>query len=175
MVPTTDTNPVISRMRSGSRDVLIQSQVGKLAECDENLSLIASDLASMRDELTQFRAKAEELARVQTEREHALAEANLRLEEERALALQRDQPVSIVESTASEPASAASATENSTAGHVRFIAYATGYGLSESDEPCPAPGELVEVDGGHYLVVRSASSPLPSDERRCAFLVPSRT
>jgi hypothetical protein len=62
-------------------------------------------------------------------------------------------------------------TDSANVGHVRFLATPDGYALSGSEESCPGPGDFVEVDGSGYLVARTGPSPLPGDERPCAFLV----
>jgi len=223
--PMTDSRPVISGVSSQSRETVIQSQVGKLARCDEDLSLIASEMTQLQDELTQFRAYADELARRISEREASLDEKELalsRLEEERTLARQeadgvsaelrdaeaqltgRDARISTLErqlealrtgigERESRLADAVAelsglrhavplhgrTLEDSVAagpneGHVRFIASPLGYSLSESDEPCPGLGEVVEIDGNHFVVSRSGRSPLAGDARPCAFLLPGR-
>jgi hypothetical protein len=56
--------------------------------------------------------------------------------------------------------------------HLLFITKPTGYELAERDGEAPSPGSGVELEDGHYEVAKVASSPLPGDDRRCAFLVP---
>jgi chromosome segregation ATPase len=90
--PATDRTPVSSRVSSGSREGVIQSQIGKLTECDKNLSVIASEMTLLQDELTQFHADADKLARLLSDREASLNEKELalsRLEEECTLARKR--------------------------------------------------------------------------------------
>jgi hypothetical protein len=48
-----------------------------------------------------------------------------------------------------------------------------GYRLAVRAGGAPARGALVEVDGLAYRVVRGGRSPLPGDDRRCAFLEPA--
>jgi hypothetical protein len=55
--------------------------------------------------------------------------------------------------------------------HLLFVTRPTGYELAERDGDPPAPGELVELDGeGRFVVSKVAPSPLPDDERLCAYL-----
>jgi hypothetical protein len=55
-----------------------------------------------------------------------------------------------------------------------FVMKPTGYELAEREGEPPEPGSAVELEGeGRYVVAKVASSPLPGDERRCAFLVPA--
>jgi len=45
-----------------------------------------------------------------------------------------------------------------------------GYRLVEQDGAAPAPGDMVELDGGLHRCVRLVASPYPGDRRRCAVL-----
>ncbi len=56
--------------------------------------------------------------------------------------------------------------------HLRLVPQPSRYSLSESAEPPPRVGELVELDGRRFSVARIGRSPLPHDVRRCAFLLP---
>jgi hypothetical protein len=58
--------------------------------------------------------------------------------------------------------------------HLLFVSKPTGYELREREGELPAPGSPIELEGngGRYTVTKVASSPLPGDERRCAYLVP---
>jgi chromosome segregation ATPase len=269
---------VSSHSSPGLRETVIQSQIGKLAECDESLSLIASDVTGLQGELAQLRDEADSLARLLSDREASLTEKELalsRLEEERALAQQQadgasaklheadarlsqhDERVAALEqelqtlragieererrladsaaelsrvghallerehsleqergialsanneladwrrrsdglllelasATADQKQLEAALAESRSgpgearrpeesfaeepiAGHLRFMAFSEGYTLSELDDPCPRPGDLVEVDERQFLVARTGRSPLPADSRPCAFLFP---
>ena len=55
--------------------------------------------------------------------------------------------------------------------HLLFVSKPTGYELREGDGDAPAVGAVVDVeDVGRMIVTRIAPSPLPGDERRCAYL-----
>lgn len=59
--------------------------------------------------------------------------------------------------------------------HLLFVMKPTGYELAEREGEPPVPGSPVELEGsvgGRYTVAKVASSPLPGDARRCAYLVP---
>jgi hypothetical protein len=58
--------------------------------------------------------------------------------------------------------------------HVLFVPAGDGYELFERDGAPPAAGEWVrEPDGlAALLVARVGRSPLPGDERPCAYLTP---
>ena len=55
-------------------------------------------------------------------------------------------------------------------GHVLFAPFPEGYRLVGSDRPCPHPGEVVDAEGRSFVVARVGRSPLPTDDRSCAFL-----
>jgi hypothetical protein len=55
--------------------------------------------------------------------------------------------------------------------YLLFITRPTGYELAEHEGDPPAPGEQVELDGGgRFVVAKVAPSPLPDDDRICAYL-----
>ena len=56
--------------------------------------------------------------------------------------------------------------------HIRFVWRATGYELREREGEPPPPGAEVEEDDRAMRVVKVAPSPLPGDERRCAYVMP---
>ena len=51
-----------------------------------------------------------------------------------------------------------------------FIAKPSGYELHEHEGDPPPTGAEVEEDGRRYWVSKLAASPLPGDERPCAYL-----
>ena len=56
-------------------------------------------------------------------------------------------------------------------GHLLFVSTPDGYRLLERQgAPPPARGDLLEVEGIGYSVLRLGPSPLPGDWRRCAYL-----
>jgi hypothetical protein len=58
--------------------------------------------------------------------------------------------------------------------HLRFISTPSGYTLAEEEGRPPAPGSTVAVSEqlGPFLVMRLGPSPLPNDDRVCAYLAP---
>jgi hypothetical protein len=56
--------------------------------------------------------------------------------------------------------------------YLLFISKPTGYELLEKDGEPPVPGTEVELDGnrGRFVVSKIAPSPLPQDDRLCAYL-----
>ena len=51
-----------------------------------------------------------------------------------------------------------------------FVWKPTGYELRERDGDVPSVGSVVDEDEGRMLVTRVGPSPLPGDDRRCAYL-----
>jgi hypothetical protein len=56
------------------------------------------------------------------------------------------------------------------AGHLLFVWKPSGYELREQEGEPPAVGSQVEQDGKTLRVTKVAPSPLPGDERPCAYL-----
>lgn len=58
--------------------------------------------------------------------------------------------------------------------HVLFVWAPSGYWFQERDGEPPPVGAEVEEENSRFVVTKVASSPLPGDERRCAYLQPVR-
>ena len=56
--------------------------------------------------------------------------------------------------------------------HLRFVWTANGYELREREGDAPAVGDEVEEDETRMTVTKVAPSPLPRDDRRCAYVQP---
>jgi hypothetical protein len=54
--------------------------------------------------------------------------------------------------------------------HLVFMAASSGYALQVADGDAPAPGDRVAVDGREQIVAKLGPSPLPGDQRWCAYL-----
>jgi hypothetical protein len=56
--------------------------------------------------------------------------------------------------------------------HILFVSRPTGYELVEREGEPPTPGAQVDLEenGARFEVVKVAPSPLPQDERPCAYL-----
>ena len=55
--------------------------------------------------------------------------------------------------------------------HLLFLSKSSGYELLEREGEPPEPGADVEVEEGlRYTVIKLAPSPLPQDDRTCAYL-----
>jgi hypothetical protein len=55
--------------------------------------------------------------------------------------------------------------------YLLFIWKPTGYELREADGDVPAVGAEVETDHQRLQVTKVAPSPLPGDDRLCAYLI----
>ena len=71
--------------------------------------------------------------------------------------------------TGTQPAANQPAPHVDESAHLLFVS-GDRYRLVEGRGPAPQAGTAVELDGQTYLVVRTGRSPLPADDRRCAFL-----
>lgn len=54
--------------------------------------------------------------------------------------------------------------------YLLFVWKPTGYELREREGELPAVGAVLDEEEGHMLVTRIGPSPLPGDDRRCAYL-----
>jgi hypothetical protein len=54
--------------------------------------------------------------------------------------------------------------------YLLFIWKPTGYELRERNGELPAVGSVLDEEDGRMLVTRVGPSPLPGDDRRCAYL-----
>jgi hypothetical protein len=62
---------------------------------------------------------------------------------------------------------------NGRGGHLVFVWSPAGYTLEERPGEAPHVGARVEDGERRFRVVKLAPSPLPGDDRRCAYLLPS--
>lgn len=58
--------------------------------------------------------------------------------------------------------------------YLEFVWTPNGYEFHERDGDPPPVGSEVEEQNGRFVVTKVASSPLPGDARRCAYLQPAR-
>lgn len=55
--------------------------------------------------------------------------------------------------------------------HLRYVLAGASYRIDAHDGPAPALGERLDLNERSFRVVKVAASPLPGDERRCAYLL----
>jgi hypothetical protein len=58
--------------------------------------------------------------------------------------------------------------------HVLFVPTPSGYHFQEREGDAPPVGAEVEEENSRFVVTKVAPSPLPGDDRRCAYLQPIR-
>jgi hypothetical protein len=56
--------------------------------------------------------------------------------------------------------------------YLLFVWKSSGYELQEREGDLPAVGEQIEADETRMTVTKVAPSPLPGDDRRCAYIQP---
>jgi hypothetical protein len=56
--------------------------------------------------------------------------------------------------------------------HLLFVWKPSGYELRERDGEAPSVGDELELDDTPMTVTKVGPSPLPRDERRCAYVQP---
>jgi hypothetical protein len=54
--------------------------------------------------------------------------------------------------------------------YLLFVGNPTGYELRERDGELPEVGSVLDEEDGRMVVTRVGPSPLPGDDRRCAYL-----
>jgi len=156
-----DSRASVERMlRLGANDLEAKESglaqlIDELEERESRLRAAESELERRRGELGAVelkRAAVEQRERAVAMREEQIAELEARLDE-------RGAPEVDVEPASSDlPAQLA------------FVP-GTDYRLVEIDATPLAAGAVLLLDGTPYVVVRTGPSPLPGDERRCAYLV----
>jgi hypothetical protein len=57
--------------------------------------------------------------------------------------------------------------------HLLFVSKPSGYELAERDGEAPQIGTAIEEGEARFVVTRVAPSPLPGDDRACAYLQPA--
>jgi chromosome segregation ATPase len=176
------------REQSSGHDENLAAQVSGLNDALQSLTVerdaafaraaaLEPEVESLRDQLRDASAQApvdgshadvSELRRQLAARERRLAESVGEIakmnREHRALLQLVERQFQLEETTTSLPE------PKGEAAHVLFVPSASGYTLVERDGIAPEAGDIVEVDGGRYVVRRHGPSPLPGPRRRCAYL-----
>ncbi len=114
----------------------------------------------------QLRLAMEELRRLGTtlaEREQELADERARASVLEEALEQREQPIEEPEVPEAQPV---------VAEHLRFVLNGSGYQLETHDGPAPQLGDRVDTNESPVQVLKIGPSPLPGDDRFCAYLLP---
>jgi hypothetical protein len=131
---------------------------------EERVRELEHDLAARRQELGAVelrRAAVERREQAASELEAALAEAAAALRERQRESADSDSGIG------QEPH------EPGPKAHRLFLGIAP-YRFLDRDGPAPAAGDTLEVEGAAFVVTRVGRSPVPGDERPCAYLEPAR-
>jgi DNA repair exonuclease SbcCD ATPase subunit len=134
-----------------------------------------SELADLVLELTEREAALRAAEAEHTRRRSELGAVELRraaLERREQALAAREEQVSAAEARFAEHAVRSSVEQGEEAASIQ-LAFVPGpsYRLVEIEQSELERGSLLEIDGTEYAVGRIGPSPLPSDRRRCAYLV----
>ena len=145
------------RDAAAARTAELEPEVASLRERIRDAGTPAGSAADVAELRRQLAARERRLAESVGE----IAKMN---REHRALLQLVERQFQLEETTTSVPE------PRHEAAHVLFVPAASGYTLVERDGIAPEAGDIVEVDGGRYVVRRHGPSPLPGPRRRCAYL-----
>lgn len=147
-------------LRVGAAD--LEAREADLAELAHELQVRE---ARIREEETSLAQRRSELGAVELKR------AAIELREQAVATREAEVSTREAELEALESASAAEAIEDDSPSPLLLFVPGASYGLTEIEHGPLGRGERLEVDGVEYVVGRVGTSPLPGDERRCAYLV----
>ncbi len=157
-----------------------REQIERMAGLLEELR---SELAGKIHELTELRGTAaiwtSRVADVEAEVESLTARTNETARDLNALAAAHAATPAIdavteTHAPSSSPNEAAApARPADTSGHILFVPTDDGYELVDHIGAAPGVGEVVEVGDRSWVVTKIGCSPLPFDDRACAFLAAS--
>jgi DNA repair exonuclease SbcCD ATPase subunit len=151
-----------ARTQVASLEHTLSQREAELAESELVRARLADDYARAREGWAETQASLADAEKQLDAREADVAalDSELRSLRLRLAAPQTPRAATLQEASEPEPAF-----------HLRLVSQLAGYELSESPGPPPRAGERVEVDGRRFCVARVGGSPLPDDERPCAFLL----
>ena len=152
------------REQAGATSEALRAAETRLSEHDEREAAVRRELDDLRGGIDERERHLAELTAQHDLVCDTLAARQGELEQARADAAAATLELAEVQ-RAEDPDEPAKA-----AGHVRLLARPDGYAISESEDPCPRPGDVVGNGAGECVVVRVGRSPFPGDTRRCAVL-----
>jgi hypothetical protein len=154
----------------------------QLAEAERRLGELDKEIANRQHTLAASQASVLERERRAGDREAELARLAAELAEVKRLLEPEIASLAGAGGEVSDAAAAAStglrlprsegASEPGAAGHILYVS-GDGYRMVERDGSAPDLDARVELDGQEFLVTRIGRSPLPGDQRACAFLEPA--
>jgi hypothetical protein len=156
-----------------------RGEVAGLAQALRRLGAAVGNLTALQRDHDEMTRRLRDLEETSTRRGAASTALRNQLLERDAhiafLELEVERLRSVTETRAAvAPAPAPGEKENApgaAAGHLLFLAAAGRYVVEEGSGPPPPQGETVVVDGARYTVTKHGVSPLPRDDRPCAYLL----
>ncbi len=153
------------------RELALEQRIAEVEQVRAQLDTRLSTAAEADARVRELDALETELAGRATQLQHGLDEvvaARQALTAAQASLVERERKVSEHEARDREERPVSAVVE---AVHLVFVA-GDRYRLEERAGAAPGAGQRVMLEDGIYEVVRVSPSPLPGDDRRCAFLVP---
>ncbi len=160
----------VLREGSAELDVRHSDLAVRSAELDRREAELAAAESRVEERARAFGAVELRSAAVQR-REEALRDREQAFEQAEQALRERESAIAREEAAASSDLETATDVPPEPADD-SYIAFTLdhGYRLVEQDGTAPAPGDIVELDGGLHRCVRLSTSPYPGDRRRCAVL-----
>jgi predicted RNase H-like nuclease (RuvC/YqgF family) len=157
---------------AGELERLLSNQDTVLAAKERELTRLADAVATARRDADRSSRALEDMTAKTGERDAQTETLERELDALRAEVITRDGQLAEVRAELElfRRTSATKRGRSETQGHVRFVGFPEGYRLAVSDEPCARAGDVVQIDGCAFRVERIGPSPLPADDRPCAFL-----
>ncbi len=161
----------------------LTSREDQLAEAERRVGELDAEIGSRQRALAASQASVLERERRLGDQEAELARLTAELaDRERLLEVEKASVFSGREELSRAVASVSSGLRlPARGGAVALVASAhilyvmrDGYGIVEREGRAPDIDALVEIDGREFVVTRVGRSPLPGDDRACAYLEPSR-
>jgi hypothetical protein len=147
-------------LRVGAAD--LEAREADLAELAHELQVRE---ARIREEETSLAQRRSELGAVELKR------AAVELREQAVATRESEVSAREAELEALESAAAAQAIEDASPSPVLLFVPGASYRMSEIEHGPLGRGETIALEDVEYVVARVGTSPLPGDERRCAYLV----
>jgi hypothetical protein len=141
----------------------LRAAVGNLTALQHSHDEVAGRLRDLEETSTRRGEALTALRRQLVERDARVAFLELEIERRRSLTA----PSARLASAREQEQSAADAA----AVHLLFLPTAGAYVVEEGTGPPPPQGATVEVRQIRYTVAKHGASPLPHDDRRCAYLL----
>ena len=177
LAPSLDPAAVPEQETYDPVDVDERGDVEGLAQAMRRLGGAVGNLAAIQRDHDKLAGRLREVEETATLRGEALIELRRELLERDAHIAFLEVEVERLRTLNTSHADFAPAPEekeavtDAAAAHLLFLATAGGYVVEAGSGPPPPQGATVEVNGDRYTVTKHGASPLPHDDRRCAYLL----